>query len=274
MRGAPVGLALLTMTLLACGGSRLASPPDSSGFAGAADAATPLSPVVRLRESRQLILVLSADWQAREATLATFDRVDGEWQATGLSTPVMLGREGTAWGRGLHEPQPGPQKREGDGRAPAGVFELGVAFGYADRLDTTMTYHAMQATHWCVDVPGSPLYNRLVDSDEVGAAAIEGSTEPMRRDLHADGDQRYKAGFVIRHNPDARSGAGSCIFAHLWKAPGQATAGCTAMDEVAMNRLLGWLEPTQRPLFVLLPRAEYLRLRATWHLPLIEAESR
>src|SRR3546814_14689958 len=89
----------------------------------------------------------------------------------------------------------------------------------------------MQAGSWCMDVVDSPLYNRIVDARDVGDAAVEGSSEPMRRDLHNDGDQRYRSGFVIEHNPEARKGAGSCIFAHLWKAPGAPTAGCTAMAD-------------------------------------------
>ena len=125
----------------------------------------------------------------------------------------------------------------------------------------------MSATDYCVDVSGSPLYNKIVDSNEVGTAAVAQSTEPMRRDIHADGDQRYKLGFVIEHNPEGRAEAGSCIFAHLWKAPGEATAGCTAMAEPVMQRLYAWLRPDQHPVFVLLPDAEYRRLKSAWNLP-------
>ena len=125
----------------------------------------------------------------------------------------------------------------------------------------------MTASDYCIDVPASPLYNRIVDAREVGADAVAGSTEPMRRDIHRDGDQRYRLGFVIHHNEDAEPGAGSCIFAHLWKAPEVPTAGCTAMTEGRMRELLRWLDPQLRPVFVLLPDAEYARLREAWGLP-------
>ena len=125
----------------------------------------------------------------------------------------------------------------------------------------------MDARDWCIDVPESPLYNRIVDSAEVGDDAVAGSTEPMRRDLHADGDHRYRLGLVIAHNPAAVPGAGSCIFAHLWKAPGVATAGCTAMPEPAMQALLAWLQPQAAPVLVLLPLAEHERLSSGWRLP-------
>jgi L,D-peptidoglycan transpeptidase YkuD (ErfK/YbiS/YcfS/YnhG family) len=218
-------------------------------------------------EARQMVLVVTPDFEADQGTLTTWTRADGEWKVAAMPAPVTIGRNGSAWGLGLHPVQPGTQKREGDGKAPAGVFELGQAFGYAAEAPTAMHYVAMQASHWCIDLPASRLYNRIVDARDVGEAAVRGSTEPMRRDLLADGDQRYRTGLVIRHNPQNVSGAGSCIFAHLWKAPGEPTAGCTAMDDGAMQVLLGWLDPAEHPVFVLLPQPEYERLRQAWELP-------
>jgi L,D-peptidoglycan transpeptidase YkuD (ErfK/YbiS/YcfS/YnhG family) len=73
--------------------------------------------------------------------------------------------------------------------------------------------------YYCVDVNASPLYNRIVDTRVVGKEAVVGSTEPMRRDIHLNGDQLYKMGFVIEHNSQGTPAAGSCIFAHLWRSP-------------------------------------------------------
>jgi L,D-peptidoglycan transpeptidase YkuD (ErfK/YbiS/YcfS/YnhG family) len=219
-------------------------------------------------DARQLVLVTTPDWDATQGSLRRVDR-DGEaWREVGAAVPITVGRTGLAWGAGLHPAQAdGPSKREGDGKAPAGAFRIGPAFGYAPTAATTLPYLPMTATHWCMDVAGSPLYNRIVDSREVGEAAVAGSTEPMRRDVHAKGDQRYRLGFVIEHNADGRDGAGSCIFAHLWKAPGEATAGCTAMAEPAMLALTGWLQPSAHPVIVQLTDAEHRRLRADWRLP-------
>jgi L,D-peptidoglycan transpeptidase YkuD (ErfK/YbiS/YcfS/YnhG family) len=222
------------------------------------------------RDARQLVLVTTADWDATTGTLRTFvrDGAASAWREKDDAAAVSVGRGGSAWGIGLHPAQTdGPIKREGDGRAPAGVFAIGEAFGYSDRADTALPYAQMQDTSWCMDVVASPLYNRIVDARQVGEAAVRGSSEPMRLDLHNAGDQRYRAGFVIEHNPDARKTAGSCIFAHLWKAPGAPTAGCTAMAEATMQRLYGWLRPEAKPVFVLLPQPEYDRLQAVWHLP-------
>jgi L,D-peptidoglycan transpeptidase YkuD (ErfK/YbiS/YcfS/YnhG family) len=218
--------------------------------------------------ARQMVLVTTADWNTNTGTLHTYLRDGDSWVADGDAVPVTIGRNGAAWGLGLHSTQAtGPVKREGDGRSPAGVFAIGQAFGYAEHADTALPYAQMQATSWCMDVVASPLYNTIVDARNVGDAAVAGSSEAMRLDLHNQGDQRYKAGFVIEHNPDGVKGAGSCIFAHLWKAPGEPTTGCTAMAEAVMQRLYGWLRPDAHPVFVLLPQAEYQRLKGAWHLP-------
>ncbi len=233
--------------------------------ASAASASPPATPV---HDARQLVVVTTPSWDAPSGRLQAYARTAQGWEPHGAAFDVALGRNGSAWGLGLHPAQQdGPQKREGDGRSPAGVFGIGEAFGYAARIDGAMPYRPMLATSYCMDVPDSPLYNRIVDAEVVGSEAVEGSSEPMRLDLHNQGDRRYREGFVIEHNPRAEPGQGSCIFAHLWRQPGEPTAGCTAMEPEHMDGLLGWLDPAAHPLFVLLPEAEYVRLRLSWDLP-------
>lgn len=243
-------------------------------LAGCAHSPVPAGSAAPLAQSRQLVVVTTAGWDADHGALRRFARdAGGAWHPVGEAQPVVVGRAGAGWGLGLHPAPPAavaagdPVKREGDGRAPAGIFAIGPAFGYATTADTALPYAAMDAGDYCMDVSGSPLYNRIVDTDDVGAAAVEASSEPMRRDLHADGDQRYRLGFVIAHNPQAVPMGGSCIFAHLWKTPDTATAGCTAMAPATMQALLQWLDPDAQPRFVLLPAAEYAQLQGAWDLP-------
>lgn len=221
-----------------------------------------------LVHSQQVVVVVTDSWDASQGKLQAYTRNAKGWQPHGPAFDVAIGRAGSAWGLGLTGmPAGGPQKREGDGRSPAGVFAIGSAFGYAGKATTGLTYQQMQPTHYCMDVPASPQYNQIVDAREVGAEAVKGSTEPMRLDLHNKGDVRYRQGFVIAHNAFNDPGYGSCIFAHLWRQPGEATAGCTAMTAAHMRTLLAWLSDEAQPRFVLLPRAQYHEYQGPWELP-------
>lgn len=238
-----------------------------SGTAMAADAAA------AWQSSRQMVLVVIPDWNTNHGVLRAYERKGSAWQPVDGAQPVTIGESGAAWGLGLNTPQThGPQKHEGDGRSAAGVFRIGDAFGYADATPTQMPYRALQESDYCMDVSGSPYYNRIVDERKVGEQGIAGSSEPMRRDLHLKGDQLYKVGFVIEHNAQGQAGAGSCIFAHVWRSPTDATAGCTAMPESVMRQLLAWLKPEDQPVFVLLPQDEYTRLQKVWHLPALSPQ--
>ncbi len=219
--------------------------------------------------TKQLVLVVSNDWQADTATLRKFAWQNQQWQAVGESFPVNIGRTGLAWGLGLHPKQNGYYKQEGDGKATAGVFELTQSFGYLPKIATSMPYSPMTANHYCIDVNGSDYYNQIVDQSVVGEEVVKDSTEPMRRDIHKDKQTIYKKGLVVDHNLANQSGQGSCIFMHIWFGPGIATAGCTAMAEPNMDALLAWLTPHNRPIYVALPREEYLAKQAAWGLPAI-----
>lgn len=227
-------------------------------------------PSAAWQDARQMVVVTIPDWHSTRGTLRTYTRddADGRWEVTGEPRPVVIGKSGAGWGLGLQPPQhDGPEKKEGDGRSPAGVFHIGIAFGYAAHADTGLSYHGMTDSDWCVDVSGSPHYNRIVDADAAGKDAVKGATEPMRRDIHVHGDQRYRQGFVIESNWQQQPMAGSCVFGHLWKSSDSSTTGCTAMAPDTMRRLLAWLDADKHPVMALLPEKTYADVRAAWHLP-------
>ena len=224
-----------------------------------------------LASSRQLILVIASFWDSCAAHLQRFERVrlDGDWRSVGPAIAVSLGKFGLAWGRGLHGEVGGvgPEKLEGDGCAPAGIFAITALFGYAGP-DTPfaraakLPYLCATRDLKCIDDPASAHYNRIVDQTAI-ARPDWFSCEDMLR-----GDQRYAVGAVAGHNCDpVMPGAGSCIFLHVWEAPGMPTAGCTAMALADMTEIAGWLDGAAAPLLVQLPQAEYERRRADWGLP-------
>lgn len=220
-----------------------------------------------MTECRQLILVTTGGWNAVDGEMRRYERdsINDPWKAVGEKTPIVVGRRGMAWGKGLHGDAVGggPVKQEGDGRSPAGIFSLSSAFGYAPREqagEVKLPYVQAVATLECVDDPQSAYYNRIVDR-----AGVENpdwkSSERMRRD-----DDQYRWGVVVDHNAKGEPGCGSCVFLHIWEAPGKGTAGCAAMNPSSMEDVLRWLDAKNRPLLVQLPQAEFERLRKAWEL--------
>ena len=224
------------------------------------------SPLV---DCRQLVLVVTPGWEARQGSLRCFSREapGGQWQAAGPSIPVEVGRNGLGWGRGLHGPPPGygPRKKEGDGRSPAGAFHLSRAFGYAPAAEASfirLPYLQAGPGLECVDDPRSRHYNRLLDGNRVRRRDWR-SSERMRRR-----DNLYQWGILVDHNrPGTVAGEGSCIFLHIWEGEGRGTSGCTAMAAADLLRLLAWLMPDANPVLVQLPRAECIRYSDNWGLP-------
>lgn len=217
-------------------------------------------------KTQQLVVVTTDDWGGIQGQLRAFVRTDDGWQAQPISSAVTIGRTGSAWGIGLHPAQPGQQKKEGDGKAPAGIFALTSGFGYAAITGLEIPYQQMQRSHYCMDVNDSAYYNQIVDASIVGDEAVKGSSEGMRRDLHY-GDELYRQGVFVAHNPQNIPGAGSCIFLHLWRGEDKPTAGCTAMPGEVMDELIRWLDADEAPAMVLLPRAEYKKRQSAWGLP-------
>jgi L,D-peptidoglycan transpeptidase YkuD (ErfK/YbiS/YcfS/YnhG family) len=229
------------------------------------------------------VLVIADGWDATGASLQCYarDSAGGPWQPVGERVPVSLGRAGLAWGRGIGPTPtlPGPVKREGDGKSPAGAFELPFAFGYApkeegartgcptrgrdghDTRDVKLPYVPLTPDVVGVDDPKSKYYNQVVSASQ--ATKDWDSAETMLRE-----DDLYEWGIFINHNTSpAVPGAGSCIFMHIWRGQDKPTAGCTAMSPDHIQRLARWLDPQARPVLVQLPREACQRLAKPWGLP-------
>src|SRR5438046_2446733 len=83
-----------------------------------------------IAKSQQLIVVIARHWSDNHGTLALYDRERSEvWRRASPAVPVMLGRNGLAWGIALHRQR--ATKREGDGCSPAGLFALQRIYGRA-----------------------------------------------------------------------------------------------------------------------------------------------
>ena len=230
-------------------------------------------------DSTQLIVVTTSNWGAVEGQLQRFERhsVHDPWRLFGEPIPIVVGVKGMGWGIGLvaaDDPNvrlsSDPVKKEGDGKSPAGIFDLGTAFGYSAQPlpGLKLPYLALTESIECVDDVNSKYYNRIVDRSAV--TPDWNSSEHMR-----DTGESYRWGIVVdlngttatRDQQAPQPGGGSCVFLHIWHSSDHGTAGCTAMTRNSLESLLLWLDPSRLPVIVQLPESAYRRLAGPWNLP-------
>ncbi|MFT7860747.1 MAG: L,D-transpeptidase family protein [Sulfurimonas sp.] len=195
----------------------------------------------------EILLVVADDFNSSKAKLSAYEagkKVFG-------SVDVNLGKNGLGWGIGFKElrhKSDEPIKKEGDKKAPAGIFHLGTAFGYQKNFELNIPYLYADEKLLCVDDSESKYYNRFVNFSK----GIN-SFEHMKRE-----DEQYKYGLLVKHNPGQKKQRGSCIFLHIEKEPNHPTAGCTSMKEKDLLKILHWLDKEKHPILIQVPKA-YLK---------------
>ncbi len=218
-------------------------------------------------DCRQAIVGVADTWDSSHVKVSLLEKREKGWTLVKGPFPARLGKAGLVWGRGLSgAPKGGKVKKEGDLRSPAGIFELGGVYGTVPtpKKKRALPYRRITSRDMWVDDPASPLYNRhfILDHEPVTPWELK---QQMRLN-----DYAHSLKLFIKHNAGAKPvpGGGSSIFFHIWRRDGQApTAGCTAMSEANLRALIAWLDPAKKPLYILLPRKEYMRLRGPWQLP-------
>jgi L,D-peptidoglycan transpeptidase YkuD (ErfK/YbiS/YcfS/YnhG family) len=216
-------------------------------------------------EVKQLIVSLAPDWNTNTGRLQCFERSGSGWKAATPAWPVLYGKNGLAWGRGvLGTEEPGRHKKERDGRAPAGLFRIGKIYTYDSALPqgASFPFHTVGLGDAWIDDVQHPKYNQHVVVDPRNPPAWF-EKQKMRH-----GDFAYRWLVEIRHNSDPPvAGDGSAIFFHIRRGETRPSAGCTTMAEGNLVNLMRWLRAEQRPHYALLPRGEYERKWKAWGLP-------
>ncbi len=219
--------------------------------------------------SKQMILVVTDSVESTSGNLIYFERQNSEssWDKKNESIPVVIGRSGLGWGRGLNpiDSSKIPLKKEGDGRSPAGVFALGSAFGYAESEEMAglkIPYIHVTKPCECVDDVHSAHYNQVVFKDEVKNVDWNSSEKMFFVGVW------YEQGIIVKQNNDpVIDGAGSCIFLHNWAEPNETTAGCTAMKPSNLKKIIWWLDSSSNPVLVQLTKKLYDDYKQLWQLP-------
>ena len=188
----------------------------------------------KIGKSAQIILVVdNSSFFSTKTNVYTMKKHGDKWKMVFEPFNAVIGRNGFAVAG---------EKREGDGKTPSGIYPLKMTFGYDESIKTKMPYRQVLADDLWVDDPNADDYNRLVKKTETRAA----SYEKMRRD-----DNLYKYGIIIEYNTDPIiKGNGSAIFLHIWTGESVPTAGCVAVSEEDIIKILGWLDLAASPLII------------------------
>ena len=189
---------------------------------------------------RQLVVVFNSASADHHANLLTFEKTEEGWQPVFEVMQAGIGENGFA---------PINEKVEGDGKSPTGIFALGQLFTYLDSADTKMPFQKTNAEDKWIDDPESENYNRYV----------QGETDAQSYENLLLKSDAYKYCMVIEYNTNpVVKGKGSAIFFHLNKTGNESTAGCVAITEENMLRVLKWLDPKSNPHIIMGNKDELL----------------
>lgn len=178
---------------------------------------------------------------ATSGVLRAWERSGAGWTKV-LETSCRFGRSG------IH-----PNRTQGDGTTPAGIFTLGTtdatAFGhYARPSGLKVPWRPITTKSYWVGDGASPLYNRWFEGNPNGRFSTRES-EHLRSVSGVGTSDFYGLALSIGFNTAAIPDFGSAIFLHLThqRASSGTTAGCVAIDQTPMRRLLGWLKSAEQP---------------------------
>ncbi|WP_241761462.1 L,D-transpeptidase family protein [Sulfurimonas gotlandica] len=204
-----------------------------------------------LYSSQQIILVVSDNFNSSKAKLSCYE--DGKKVLNTID--VNIGTNGLAWGIGefkLKQKNNDPIKKEGDKKAPAGIFKLVSTFGYYEKQTFNLNYIFLSKKLICVDDSDSKDYNKIIQMPKLRPKSFE----QMRRK-----DDQYELGVVVAHNKDQKKQAGSCIFLHVQKSKDASTAGCTSMSLAQMREINLWLDGSKNPILIQVPKSSLKEIK-------------
>jgi L,D-peptidoglycan transpeptidase YkuD (ErfK/YbiS/YcfS/YnhG family) len=224
-----------TTTVVAVRRSGTTSPPTRAVAVPATTGAPALlvQSLHGLGAAQQVITVTSSSWSASTATLQAFEKDGGAWRTIVGPTTAYGGVGGFA---------PPADKREGDGRTPAGMYGFQYMFGTAADPGVQYTYRVAGPSDVWVDDPASSLYNTWQQEPANGRWA---SAEQL------DQPGPYQHAAVIAWNTARVPGRGSAIFLHV--SLGHGTAGCVAVNGTVLVQVLRWLDPARQPVIAMGP---------------------
>lgn len=200
-----------------------------------------LSIAFKKKKSKQVIIVHADRHNSYKAILAAYEYKNGNWKRL-YTYPAVIGKNGIS-----------SKKREGDGKSPVGMYFIGQGFGTLNKPSgLKMSYKKTSSYDYWIDDVKSKDYNKW--------KVYKGNPHSKWKSFERLKQPLYKYAAVIRYNEDQVAGKGSAIFLHVWRNASSPTAGCTALQEGNVLRLMKWVDSDKRPLIIQGTEADLKRL--------------
>jgi len=223
-----------------------------------------------LANTNKVILLLTKGWDTKEASIFLLEKQEKQWLFYDKIIPAVIGRKGLGVGLGLHDSIPNfdfssyPQKIEGDGKSPAGIFSISQIYGYDSTLfcQSNMKYTQITSSHHAVDDTSSEFYNQIVDTSKLEKYYTNyyNSFENLIQMSYY-----YEWFFRIDHNMNNEKSKGSLIFFHVIDKNREGSAGCTTVLRQDLMEILQWAD--SKTLIIQLPTEVYTKINKQLGLP-------
>ncbi|MCT7658760.1 L,D-transpeptidase family protein [Mycobacterium deserti] len=161
-----------------------------------------------------------------DAKVDVYERTAAGWQAVGAGIPAKIGEKGMS-----------ADHYDGSMMTPMGVYSLDFAFGTQPNPGGGLQYVQVGPNHWWDGDMKSPTYNTMQVCEESRcpfSTALSDGTENL--DI-----PQYAHAVVMGVNKARVPGKGGAFFLHT--TDGGPTAGCVAIDDAMMVKLIRWLRP-------------------------------
>ncbi|ORA70953.1 L,D-transpeptidase family protein [Mycolicibacterium insubricum] len=160
------------------------------------------------------------------AKMDAWERTGNGWTAVAAGIPAKIGANGLS-----------ADSNEGSMSTPTGVFTLDYAFGTKPNPGSGMRYVQVSSNHWWDGDSSSPTYNTMQVCEKSRCPFQTGPPSGTENLNIAP----YAHAVVMGVNPQRTPGKGSAFFLH--GTDGGPTAGCVAIDDATLVKLMGWLKP-------------------------------
>ena len=172
----------------------------------------------------QVISVVGVGGSA--AKMDVWQRTAAGWQPIDVAIPAHIGANGMA-----------PETHDGDMATPMGIFTLDFAFGTAPNPGGGLPYVQVGPDHWWDGDMQSPTYNTMQVCNEA-RCPFNTSSDSGTENLDIP---QYAHAVVMGVNKARIPGNGGAFFLHT--TDGGPTAGCVAIDDSTLVKIMQWLRP-------------------------------